>query len=142
VCCSFARPGTTENECSIKFHSLRNQFNIENAKVKASIKSDTTLHAANFETPHKTSCSENICTPPTISPNSTASSGISSSLHSVHSLTKTAEKRKVNNDNTYSDAIKIIVDTLKQPIVVKSDFSQDTTANSLYIIYYIMHQIL
>jgi len=76
--------------------------------------SDTTLHVANFETPHRTSCSENICTPPTISPNSTASSGVSSSLHSVHSLTKTAKKRKLNNDNTYSDAIKIIVDTLMQ----------------------------
>jgi len=38
---SLFRPGTTENECSIKFHSLRNQFNIENAKVKASIKSGT-----------------------------------------------------------------------------------------------------
>jgi len=93
--------------------------------------SDTTLYAANSETPRRTSCSENICTPPTISPNSTASSGVSSSLHPVYSLTKTAKKRKLNNDNSYSDAIKIIADTLKQPIVVKSDFSQDTAANSL-----------
>lgn len=37
---SLIRSGT-ENECSTKFHNLRNQFNIENAKVKASIKSGT-----------------------------------------------------------------------------------------------------
>ncbi|RLU15214.1 hypothetical protein DMN91_012208, partial [Ooceraea biroi] len=36
---SLVRSGTTENECLTKFHNLRNQFNIENAKVKASIKS-------------------------------------------------------------------------------------------------------
>lgn len=33
------RPNTTEKECSIKFYNLRNQFNSENAKVRASIKS-------------------------------------------------------------------------------------------------------
>lgn len=33
------RPNTTEKECSIKFYNLRNQFNFENAKVRASIKS-------------------------------------------------------------------------------------------------------
>ncbi|XP_011858850.1 PREDICTED: uncharacterized protein LOC105556373 [Vollenhovia emeryi] len=33
------RPGTTESECSIKFHNLRTQFNIENAKIKSSMKS-------------------------------------------------------------------------------------------------------
>jgi len=80
---------------------------------------DTTLHAANSETPHRTCCSA-----------STVSLGVNSSLHSIHSLTKTAKKRKLNNNNTYSDDIKII-DTLKQPIVIKSGFSQDTAANSL-----------
>ncbi|EFN88214.1 hypothetical protein EAI_02132, partial [Harpegnathos saltator] len=38
---SMYRPGITENECATKFHNLRNQFNIENSKVKASIKSGT-----------------------------------------------------------------------------------------------------
>jgi len=38
---SLVRPGTMENECSTKFRSLRNQFNIENTKMKASIKSGT-----------------------------------------------------------------------------------------------------
>ncbi|XP_066587643.1 uncharacterized protein [Prorops nasuta] len=38
---SSQRPGTTEVECSTKLHNLRNQFNIENQKVKASIKSGT-----------------------------------------------------------------------------------------------------
>jgi len=33
------RPNTNEKECSVKFHNLRNQFNSENAKVKASLKS-------------------------------------------------------------------------------------------------------
>jgi len=33
------RPNITEKECSTKFNNLRNQFNSENAKVKASIKS-------------------------------------------------------------------------------------------------------
>jgi len=33
------RPNTTEKECSTKFYNLRNQFNHENAKVRASIKS-------------------------------------------------------------------------------------------------------
>lgn len=36
---SLVRPGTTEKECSTKVHNVRNQFNIENVKVKASIKS-------------------------------------------------------------------------------------------------------
>lgn len=35
------RPNTTEKDCSIKFYNLRNQFNSENAKVRASIKSGT-----------------------------------------------------------------------------------------------------
>jgi len=33
------RPGTTEKECSTKFYNLRNQFNVENAKIKSSMKS-------------------------------------------------------------------------------------------------------
>lgn len=36
---SVLKPNITESECATKFHNLRNQFNIENAKVKASIKS-------------------------------------------------------------------------------------------------------
>lgn len=36
---SVLRPGTVQNECTTKFHNLRNQFNIENAKVKSSMKS-------------------------------------------------------------------------------------------------------
>jgi len=36
-----SRPITTSKECSAKFHNLRNQFNIENAKVKRSFKSGT-----------------------------------------------------------------------------------------------------
>ncbi|XP_039303191.1 uncharacterized protein LOC113004674 [Solenopsis invicta] len=36
---SMIRPGTTEKECATKFYNLRNQFNVENAKVKSSIKS-------------------------------------------------------------------------------------------------------
>lgn len=35
------RPLTNTKECSTKFHNLRNQFNIENAKVKTSFKSGT-----------------------------------------------------------------------------------------------------
>jgi len=41
VAVSQFRPETTENDCSTKFRSLRNQFTIENAKIKASIKSGT-----------------------------------------------------------------------------------------------------
>lgn len=33
------RPGTTEKDCSTKFHNLRTQFTVENAKVKGSMKS-------------------------------------------------------------------------------------------------------
>lgn len=33
------RPNTTEKDCSIKFYNLRSQFNSENAKVRASMKS-------------------------------------------------------------------------------------------------------
>ncbi|XP_066589548.1 uncharacterized protein [Prorops nasuta] len=33
------RPGTTETECSMKFHNLRTQFHIENNKLKNSMKS-------------------------------------------------------------------------------------------------------
>ncbi|KYN23228.1 hypothetical protein ALC57_04372 [Trachymyrmex cornetzi] len=36
---SMYRPETVESECTAKFHNLRNQFNIENTKVKSSIKS-------------------------------------------------------------------------------------------------------
>uniref|UniRef100_A0A2S2R1S6 MADF domain-containing protein n=1 Tax=Sipha flava TaxID=143950 RepID=A0A2S2R1S6_9HEMI len=35
------RPFINTKECSTKFHNLRNQFNIENAKVKTSFKSGT-----------------------------------------------------------------------------------------------------
>lgn len=35
------RPKTNTKECAAKFHNLRNQFNIENAKVKSSFKSGT-----------------------------------------------------------------------------------------------------
>jgi len=38
-----------KTECSIKFHSLRNQFNIENAKVKASIKSGSSIDDVRME---------------------------------------------------------------------------------------------
>ncbi|XP_011632920.1 uncharacterized protein LOC105424404 [Pogonomyrmex barbatus] len=38
---SIFRLGIVENECTTKFHYLRTQFNIENAKVKSSIKSET-----------------------------------------------------------------------------------------------------
>lgn len=38
---SIFQPGITQNECAAKFYNLRNQFNIENAKVKASMKSGT-----------------------------------------------------------------------------------------------------
>ena len=41
VAVSQFKPGITENECAAKFHNLRNQFNIESAKVKASMKSGT-----------------------------------------------------------------------------------------------------
>ncbi|XP_036141832.1 uncharacterized protein LOC118645245 [Monomorium pharaonis] len=36
---STVTPNITGKECSIKFYNLRNQFNTENAKVRASIKS-------------------------------------------------------------------------------------------------------
>jgi len=36
---SLFRPGITEDECSVKFRNLRNQYNIEKTKIKASIKS-------------------------------------------------------------------------------------------------------
>jgi len=43
------RPITTIKECTLKFHNLRNQFNIENAKVKTSFKSGTgTDDVSNF----------------------------------------------------------------------------------------------
>lgn len=35
------KPTVTAKECSNKFHNLRNQFNIEHAKVKSSLKSGT-----------------------------------------------------------------------------------------------------
>lgn len=35
------KPTVTAKECSTKFHNLRNQFNIENSKIKASLKSGT-----------------------------------------------------------------------------------------------------
>lgn len=93
--------------------------------------SNTTPQAAKSMTPNRTFfCSENILRPPlAISPaNSTASSEVSSGVRSGHSLTKTANKRKLNNDDTYSDAINKIVDTLQQPVVIKSP---DTAANNL-----------
>ncbi|XP_046386397.1 uncharacterized protein LOC124156110 [Ischnura elegans] len=36
---SAVRPNTGDKECATKFHNLRNSFNVENAKVKASLKS-------------------------------------------------------------------------------------------------------
>lgn len=35
------RPTTSTKQCANKFHNLRNQFNIEHAKIKASVKSGT-----------------------------------------------------------------------------------------------------
>lgn len=48
VCVSAFKPGITENECTAKFYILRNQFNIENAKVKASMKSGTSTGNINM----------------------------------------------------------------------------------------------
>jgi len=41
VSISVYKPGITESECATKFRNLRNQFNIVNGKVKASMKSGT-----------------------------------------------------------------------------------------------------
>lgn len=42
-------PGITERMCAAKFHALRNQFNIENAKVKMSMKSGTNTDDVNIK---------------------------------------------------------------------------------------------
>lgn len=46
---SVFKPRITESECAAKFYKLRNQFNIKNAKVKASIKSGTSIDNVNIK---------------------------------------------------------------------------------------------
>lgn len=79
-------------------------------------------HATTSVTPDITSCSKDIIHPvPAISPaTSTISSGVSSCTPSV-SLSKSSKKRKASNENSNIDAIEVIADVLRQPIVVQSD---------------------
>lgn len=88
----------------------------------------TKTYAAKSVIPDRTSSySNNILRPaPAMSPANSTSSEVSTCARSVRSLPKTAKKRKSNED-PYADTIQTIVDSLKQPIAVKS---LDTTVNN------------
>jgi len=46
---SMLRSGITESECATKFHNVRSQFNIENKKIKLSMKSGTGTNDVNIK---------------------------------------------------------------------------------------------